>query len=84
MVVTWSFFIGCDLHVATLSEIGRTSCIYIFSDGDILHGRPLPLVVISSDSIFSITEDEGTMERLFFLLNRSIFRRERGGSWLNN
>lgn len=57
MVVTWSFFIGCDLHVATLSEIGRTSCIYIFSDGDILHGhRPLPLAVISSDSIFSITE----------------------------
>lgn len=57
MVVTWSFFIGCDLHVATLSEIGRTSCIYIFSDGDILHGRPLPLVVISSDSIFSITRE---------------------------
>lgn len=32
MVVTWSFFIGCDLHVATLSEIGRTSFhIYIYS-----------------------------------------------------
>lgn len=37
MVVTWSFFIGCDLHVATLSEIGRTSYMYIFLDGDILH-----------------------------------------------
>lgn len=76
MVVTWSFFIGCDLHVATLSEIGRTSYMYIFLDGDILHDGVALYLSSLSHSVFSIAETRERQRGYFFKIGPSLGENE--------